>query len=102
MTRPANPERGEVALTLSSGPVVLRPSFEALVAAEAEIGSLQLALERAAAGDIRVADMAALFWACLADRQHDRPAFEAELVALGIAAAVPAYRRLLMRVFEGA
>jgi hypothetical protein len=99
----ANPERGEVVLRLACGEeVVLRPSFEALVAAEAEAGSLQTLLERAAAGDVRLADMAALFWACHRDRTRDRCDFEAAIAAAGLAETVPAYRRLLMQVFAGA
>lgn len=102
MTRPANPVRGEVALRLAGGAVVLRPSFAALVAAEEEAGALGTLLERAAAGDVRLRDMAALFWACADPPPGDRAAFEAALVAEGLAALLPAYRALLARVFAGA
>jgi len=101
--RPANPLRGEVELSLPGLVLRLRPSFAALVAAETEIGGLSAAIERAAAGDARLADIAALVWHCAEDdgRRPDRAALEALLVKAGLARALPAYRRLLMQIFAG-
>jgi hypothetical protein len=44
----ANPARGEAALLIAGEILVLRPSFEALVAAEEELGPLFALIERAA------------------------------------------------------
>lgn len=100
----ANPVRGEVALRLGGAERVLRPTFAALVAAEDELGSLLQIVERAAAGDVRLKEMAGLFWHCLADRGPDaaRGAFEDALFADGIAGLLPAYRQLLGRLFGDA
>jgi len=63
-----NPHRGEAGLTIAGTRCLLRPSFTALVAAEEELGPLFALVERAAAGQLRLAEMAALFWHCLAER----------------------------------
>ena len=57
-----NAERGEAALEIGGEVVALRPSFGALVAAEAELGPLFDLVERAADGKLSLRDMAALFW----------------------------------------
>lgn len=98
----ANPLRGEVELALVGHRFVLRPSFQALVAAEAEVGSLFRLLDRAGAGDVRLAEMGALFWHCLKAPEVERPAFEAALLQAGPAALLPPYQRLLAAVFGGA
>ncbi|MGL6043741.1 MAG: gene transfer agent family protein [Sandaracinobacteroides sp.] len=95
----ANSLRGEVILRLGSGDRLLRPTFAALVAAETEIGSLFRLLERVAAEDVRLTEMAALFWHCLADK-GERVQFEEELVAAGPATLLPTYRALLVAVFR--
>ena len=99
----ANPVRGEVALPLTDGVRLLRPSFSALVAAEAEAGSLFQLLDRAAGGQARIADMGALFWHCLGDRHdaEERQQFETALLAEGVGALLPVYRALLSAVFGG-
>jgi hypothetical protein len=99
--RPANPVRGEVALVLGARTLMLRPSFEALVAAEAEVGPLFALVERAAAGGLTLAEMAALFWHCLGDGQEDRAGFGEALVAGGLAEATPALRALLEQILAG-
>ena len=48
--------------------LVLRPSFSALVAAEEELGPLFALVERAADGKLRLGEIAALFWHCVAER----------------------------------
>ena len=64
MTGPANPVRGEASLRVGETDILLRPTFAALVAAEEEIGSLFALVERAAAGQLRLSEMVALFWHC--------------------------------------
>ena len=66
--RPANPIRGEAAIPIGGRDYVLRPTFTALVAAEEELGSLFALVERAGEGRLRLAEVAALFWHCLAGR----------------------------------
>src|SRR3546814_11907586 len=62
MVQQANPARGEAMLRVAGEQYLLRPSFTALVAAEEEVGSLFALVERAAAGELRLAELAALFW----------------------------------------
>ena len=101
---PANPARGEAAVRVAGLELVLRPSFTALVAAEAELGPLFALLERAAAGALTLGEMAALFWHCLRARPEGltREAFSEGLAAGGLAAATPALRVLLRQVLQGA
>ena len=99
----ANPLRGEVALPLGGGTRLLRPTFGALVAAESEAGSLFQLLDRAAAGDVRMADIGAVFWHCLGDRTdgETRETFEAALLADGLGRLLPVYRAVLAAAFRG-
>ena len=88
MSRPANPFRGEATLVVAGSPRLLRPSFAALVAAEEELGPLFALVERAGAGQLRLAEMAALFWHCLAEREGlSREDVGAAVMACGLAAA---------------
>lgn len=99
MNRPANPARGEA---MVAG-VVLRPTFAALVAAEEELGPLFALVERAAAGQLKFAEMAALFWHCRFDVAPDlaRDAF-CETVAIGgLANATPTLKILLGQILGG-
>lgn len=98
----ANPERGEAALVLDSVTYVLRPSFQALVAAEAEIGPLFELVERAASGKLGIAEIAGLFWHCLKDPPAiDRAAFGEALVAAGLKELTPALRVLIGQILAG-
>ncbi len=98
MTR-ANALRGEVALVLDGVTLCLRPSFAALVAAEDELGSLFALVERAAGGDLRLAEMAALAWHCAVEPGMERAEFEAALARLGLERLAGAYRALLAGTF---
>lgn len=101
--RPANPVRGEAALLVGGEPVRLRPSFEALVAAEEELGPLLALVERASSGGLRLAEMAALFWHC-ADPRPDgltRERVGAAVVESGLAGATPALKMLLAQILQG-
>ena len=99
----ANPVRGEASLVLGGETLRLRPSFAALVAAEAELGPLFALVERATAGGLTLAEMAGLLWHCLIDAPDGltRPAFSDALVTAGLASATPALRVLLGQVLAG-
>ena len=103
MSGPANPARGEVSLRVGSESVRLRPSFEALVAAEEELGPLFALVERAAGGGLKVAEMAALFWHCAEPRAEGltRERIGAAIVDRGLAGATPALKVLLGQILQG-
>jgi hypothetical protein len=98
-----NPARGEAALVVGGQTLALRPTFAALVAAEAELGPLFALVERAAGGGLTLAEMAGLFWHCLdgAPAGLLRENFSEALVAGGLAQATPALRVLLGQVLAG-
>ncbi len=83
--------------------LVLRPSFEALVAAEGELGSLFALVERAAEGRLSLGETAALFWHCLRDRPDwaTREAVGEAVVEGGLATASPVLRALLGQILAG-
>ncbi|MEQ1548929.1 MAG: GTA-gp10 family protein [Chakrabartia sp.] len=94
----ANAARGEAAICGH----VLRPTFAALVAAEEELGPLFALVERAAAGQLKLSEMVALFWHCLADRTAVlRTDLGDAVTAAGLAAATPALRTLLGQILQG-
>ena len=98
----ANPHRGETALEVAGAARLLRPTFSALVAAEEEIGPLFALVERAGAGELKLAEMAALFWHCLADRESIAREDVGEAVArLGLAACAKPLRSLLGQILQG-
>jgi hypothetical protein len=98
----ANPARGEAALVVGGEAVRLRPSFEALVAAEEELGPLFALVERAAAGGLKVAEMAALFWHCAEPREGlTRERIGAAIAERGLAGATPVLKVLLGQILQG-
>jgi hypothetical protein len=98
----ANPCRGEATLTIAGSPRLLRPSFTALVAAEEELGPLFALVERAGAGQLRLAEMTALFWHCLSDRDGlSREAVGAAILEQGLAAGARPLRVLLAQILQG-
>lgn len=99
----ANPARGEASLRVGGAALVLRPSFAALVAAEAELGPLFALVERAAEGQLRLGEMVALFWHCLADPPQGltRAHFAEGVAQAGLAAATPVLRALLSQILAG-
>lgn len=98
----ANVVRGEAAFELGGRALVVRPSFAALVAAESELGPLLALADRAAEGRLLLAEMAALIWHCLAERDGlTRDAVGEALVAQGVGAALPALRAILRQVLAG-
>lgn len=103
MSAPANAARGEASLRIAGTELVLRPSFAALVAAEAELGPLFALVARAADQQMTIAELATLFWCCLADRPEGlcRDAFNEGLAAQGIARLTPALKLLLGQILGG-
>ena len=102
MSQPANPFRGEASLPLAGSPRLLRPSFAALVAAEEELGPLFALVERAGAGQLRLAELAALFWHCLDKREGlTRDAVGEAVMAMGLAEASKPLRMLLGQILQG-
>jgi hypothetical protein len=99
----ANPARGEAALRVGGETLVLRPSFEALVAAEEELGPLLPLVERAAAGGLKLAEIASLFWHCVRDRPEalTRERIGAALAEQGLARAAPLLKGLLAQILQG-
>ncbi len=95
--------RGEAAVVVGGHCLVLRSSFAALVAAEAELGPLFSLVERAAGGGLTLAELAGLFWHCLRELPDGwtRARFSDALVEAGLAAATPALRVLLGQVLGG-
>lgn len=100
---PENALRGEASLMVCGTPRLLRPSFTSLVAAEEELGPLFALVERAGAGQLRLSEVAALFWHCLATRDGlSREAVGEAVVSQGLAACAVPLRTLLAQILQGA
>jgi hypothetical protein len=99
----ANPARGEASLQVGGEPILLRPSFAALVAAEAELGPLFALVERAAEGRLGIGEMASLFFHCAAERPDGvtRERIGQAIAERGLAKATPALRTLLTQILQG-
>ena len=104
MSRAANPARGEAAIVVAGERLVIRPSFAALVAAEEELGPLFGLVERAAAGGLRLGEVASLFWHCVVERPESctRERIGEALAEAGLAKATPVLKLLLMQILQGA
>ena len=96
----ANSARGEAAIVVAGERLVLRPSFEALVAAEEELGPLFVLVERAAEGGLRISEMAALFWHCVKDRPErmTRDRIGAAIAEDGLTRMTPVLKMLLTQI----
>lgn len=102
MTAAANPLRGESVLMVAGVNHVLRPSFENLVLAEAELGSLFALVERAAQGALTLTEMTALLWHCLPpETRPDRAMVGQAVLAMGLVAATQPVRAVLAQVLQG-
>lgn len=99
----ANALRGEAELRVGERVLVLRPSFAALVAAEAELGPLFALVERAADGRLALGELACLFWHCVTERPEalTREMVGEAVVVQGLAAVTPALRVLLGQILQG-
>ena len=98
----ANTARGEAAIHVAGREILLRPTFDALVRAEEELGSLFALVERAGEGRLRVGEIAALFWFCsgqapLVTREEVGEA----VVAMGLAEAAKPLKTLLGQILRG-
>ena len=98
-----NPARGEAALMVDGAGLTLRPSFQALVAAEQELGPLFDLIERAAAGRLGLAEITALFWHVVAERDDalTRERIGEAILEAGLAAVTPALRGLIAQILQG-
>ena len=103
MTGPANPVRGEASLMVGGAPIMLRPTFAALVAAEQELGPLFALVERAAEGRLGIGEIAGLFFHCAADRPDDmtRDRIGQAIAETGLAGTAPVLRVLLTQILQG-
>lgn len=102
MTAVANPVRGESTLMVAGVTCVLRPTFESLVLAETELGSLFALVERAAQGALTLTEMTALLWHCLPpETRPDRVAVGQAVLAMGLVAATQPVRAVLAQVLQG-
>lgn len=99
----ANPYRGEAALDVGGEKLLLRPSFGALVAAEEELGSLFELVERAAAGALKLHEIAALFDHLSKARAAaiTRERIGEAVVEKGLAKITPVLRQILSQVLQG-
>lgn len=98
----ANSARGEALLAIAGRDHLLRPSFTALVAAEEELGPLFALVERAGEGQLRLGEIAVLFWHCLADRADlTREDVGEAVLALGLAQSSKPLRTLLHQILQG-
>lgn len=99
----ANPARGEASIVVNGETLVLRPSFQALVAAEGELGPLFQIVERAAEGRMSLSEIAGLFWHLVAGRPAglSREDVGEAVVAGGLARATPVLRVVLGQILQG-
>ncbi|WP_174286382.1 gene transfer agent family protein [Sphingomonas bacterium] len=98
-----NAARGEASVRIGGVDIALRPTFQALVAAEGELGPLFGLVERAADGGIALAEIVGLFWHCLRVPPEGltRAAFAEAIVEAGLSAAMPVLRTLLGQIVAG-
>jgi hypothetical protein len=98
----ANPLRGEAALFVAGRERTLRPTFSALVAAEQELGPLFALVERASEGQLRLGELATLFWHCLAERDAlARDEVGEAVLSAGLAACAAPLRTVLSQILQG-
>ena len=96
-----NAVRGEARLRVAGADHLLRPTFDALVRAEEDLGPLFALVERAGAGQLKLAEIAALFWHCLATPSLSRDAVGEAVLAMGLAEAAKPLRVLLGEILRG-
>lgn len=97
----ANALRGEATLVVAGTERLLRPTFTALVATEDELGPLFALVERAGSGQLRLTEIAALFWHCLTDPAISREAVGEAVIEQGLAAVAMPLRTLLGQILKG-
>jgi hypothetical protein len=99
----ANPYRGEARILVAGEALLLRPSFTALVAAEEELGSLFEIVERAAAGALKLQEIAALFDHLSRGRPQaiTRERIGEAVVEKGLAGVTPILKQVLTQILQG-
>jgi len=98
----ANSLRGEALLTVGGRAQLLRPTFAALVTAEEELGPLFALVERASEGRLRLSELAALFWHCLAERGDlTRDSVGEAVLEHGLAGCAAPLKALLTQILRG-
>ncbi len=98
----SNVVRGEASIHIKGREVLLRPTFDALVRAEEELGSLFAMVERAGEGQLRLTEIAALFWFCLAHPGSlTRDEIGEAVLAMGLAEAAKPLKTLLGQILRG-
>ena len=99
----ANPYRGEAMLEVAGEALVLRPTFSALIAAEEELGSLFELVERAAEGELRLAQIVALFDYLSKGRPEaiTRERIGEAVIEKGLARITPILRTVLAQILQG-
>jgi hypothetical protein len=99
----ANPARGETALMLGGQSYTVRPTFQALVAAEQDVGPLFALVEKAAAGQLSLLDTVSLIWHCLHDKPDamTREALGELIAETGIGMLSPLLQSLLGQIIKG-
>lgn len=98
-----NVYRGEASLDVAGERLLLRPTFGALVAAEEELGSLFELVEHAAAGILKLNQIAVLFDHLTRGRP---PAITRErigeaVVEKGLAGVMPTLKLVLTQILQG-
>jgi len=102
MSKAANSLRGEEKFEVGARCFLLRPSFENLVAAEDEIGSLFALVERASDGSLTLSEMSALIWHCIeADPRPDRAEVGKSVLEKGLIETTKPVRAILSQVLKG-
>lgn len=99
----ANSLRGECAILVAGEEVLIRPTFNALVAAEAELGSLIGLIERAGEAKLLLSEIAALFHHLSVGRNGaiDREIIGETLLAMGMSNVTPLLRIIFAQILEG-
>tara|TARA_R110000782_G_scaffold117364_4_gene207683 strand:- start:127 stop:456 length:330 start_codon:yes stop_codon:yes gene_type:complete len=99
----ANRLRGEAEILVRGERLLLRPTFSALVAAEEELGPLFGLVERASAGELRLAEMVALFWHCRCGWPDavSRDDVGEAVAAQGLAGVTGALKAVLQQILSG-
>ena len=102
MNHQANTLRGEAEFICAGETLRLRPSFENLVAAEEEIGSLFALVERASQGGMTVSEITALLWYCTdKDPRPPRAELGKAVLEMGLVKATKPVRAILAQVLQG-
>jgi len=98
----ANAIRGEANIRIGAVDRKLRPTFASLVAAEEELGPLFALVERAGEGQLKLTEIAALFWHCLDDRgELTRSQIGEAVIEIGLAGCAKPLRSVLGQILQG-